>query len=614
MIHLRQLLPLVTLIAAMSAPMHGQTQRYYSPSELRERGQEFLREQVEEHGRVEDGQWRRDVKAVIDTLKKSAAYRDHPLLWELVADSALNASAAPGGVMVINLGLPLFCRDYSRASQGSAPTLRRRYTGCLAAVIGHEFGHLALGHTDSLASMIERRRDIARRQRAAGNATARISDPELMRGLRVERERELEADRAGALYALRAGWEVQDAIDLFIAMDSVARRERGWRDQLTWLEGHPRSAERAAMLEGYRAKLKLNQRDFDDALALIDNNMLPDSALALLDRVLADFPNLPAARHARASVLAGKWIAAASVRTLQVRPALPTYDARFMTSIRGATDDALAAARSAFASALSLNAHPYTLSTLAVLDAHAGDRDRAIERADRAASLMADDAEVLNNQGVVYYLAGRFRDAHRIFAAAEQAAGSALTATIAFNVARAALAAGDSASARRLLERYTSADRQSAWGREAVRLEQQLKGNSGDAAGPVDDVPLPTIAGLRLGARSGDALRALGEPEEREAGVGEMLWRYTSRGIVLLIGAEGTVEAIALTRTSPTAIQGVRVGDSAESMLKTLGKPFDRARRDATTEQLVFHRGRWVVIVATEEGKVRIVSARTVQP
>ena len=166
----------------------------------------------------------------------------------------------------------------------------------------------------------------------AASVTDAVRDTVIALSQRFERNQELAADRAGALYILRIGYEVQDAIDLFDSMDRDERQSPRWRNQITWLGGHPRAAERVAELEIARGRLKLLQRDYDDAIALIEADELPDSALAMLDRVLEAFPTMAAANHAKAVVLAQQWLVA------RVRCALHGCDPRVQSeSGRGGT-------------------------------------------------------------------------------------------------------------------------------------------------------------------------------------------------------------------------------------------------------------------------------------
>lgn len=610
---LRRLIAIAALLAAGS-PLTAQDIPT-DPEGLRQLGRELIGYEIEDYGRDLNPVWRRDVSMIIDSVRIAADYRTHPVIWEITGDSSLNASAGPGGMMLINVGLPLFCTEMGKkVFPNDARAAHRRYIGCMAAVIGHEFGHLALGHSDSIAQTIQRRRDIAeRRQRGRGIAEY-VRDSVLMHGLRVERQRELHADEAGALYIMRAGWQIQDAIDTFTEMDLADRNERYWRGQLTWLLDHPRSSERAALLEQRRAQLKLLQRDYDDAVTLIEMDVLPDSALAMLNRVLKDMPFLTAAQHAKAVLLARQWVASASVTDLKVRPTFAAYQAQFYTSIRGGDPTLLRNAREAFAKIVSSGgAHPYSHAALALLEAYSGNTADAVKRAERAVSVLSDDAEALNALGVAYFLAGRHADAYRTFAKAEDLLDGDPTPEIAFNIARAAFTAGDSAAARRYVDRYVRYDRSSSWGREAVEMQRRLAGagpaqTGGATTTPTTGMRAPEIAGVRLGAPASQVLRALGNPDERDLDSGTgMVWLYESKGLMLIIHPVRGAIAIALESRAAGDVAGVRVGDPLASALRTLG-PVAEREKDGTSEAVAFDRGTWRIIVAAEDGVVTMVA------
>jgi predicted Zn-dependent protease len=601
--------------APTGSTVDSDSARIYTIAELRDIGETMLRLKVWRYGRDENVERRRDVSGVIDEIQRSVGYTAHPLQWEIIGDSSMNASALPGGVMIINVGVPLFCEEYGEAPvPGDTAQARSLYLGCLAAVIGHEFGHLALGHADSLGSLIRRREEIARRDQQPTLAAA-AHDSVLMTALVYGREQELEADRAGALYTLRAGWEVQDAINLFLALDSMQRSSPDWRRQgLTWIRTHPRAVERVAMLEMYRARLKLHQRDFDDALALIEYGEMPDSALAMLDRVLRDFPTLQAARHARAVVLAQQWVAGTPARQLRVRPSLPAYDARFFTLIRGAGDATVPApVRNAFAELFHADAHPYTLSNLAVLDAYSGELAAARQRAVLAAERTPDDASVQNNLGVVLFLAGRPVEALRAFERAERAAGDQIMPAIAFNVARASAATGDTAVALRLLARYLRGDSRSRWADEARGLQRELSGGR-VAADPAAPAPVagfpPRVAGVLLGDSRSQVIAELGEPATEETEEAGVVWRYPARRIMLFMEPGPGVTLIVLEARLAGEIGGVRVGDRAADAMARLGGA-SSVHPTNNGIAYAYDRGSWSLILHVRGGVIHAVAAAT---
>lgn len=577
--------------------------------QLREITDQVIADRVRRYGRDTDATRRADIGGIINAVQRTVGYDTHPLKWEIIMDSSLNASAIPGGGMLINVGLSLYCDQYAGVKAGTDVTRKRRvYMGCLAAVIGHEFGHLELGHTENVNRTMQRRQEMSRRLRDAQTLGAVVRDSVLMAATRFERDQELEADRAGAIYILRIGYEVQDAIDLFDSMDRDERNSRSWRGRITWTGGHPRSAERVAMLEVARGQLKLLQRDYDDAIALISANELPDTALAMLDRVLAAFPQMAAAQHARAVVLAQQWLAGSQPTDLKMRPMLPAYDARFMGAIRGSNPNqgvaARRPAREAFTVLFSRDAHPYTLANLAVIEAYDGETATAIEKANLAATRAPRDPSVLNNLGVVYFLANRNAEAKDAFTRAEQAAGTAVPTQVLFNLARVSLAMGDRDAANQYVTRYMQRDNRSSWAREAQEIARAAGGTVPTVAPatPTTSSPAPNINGVELGASRSRIVAALGEPQGGQDAAGTV-WRYPARGLSIVLDEEGNAKLFVVERREGGALAGVTVGDAYTSVTSAHGNP-ELSQQTAQGTMYRWNKGSWLLLVVVNNGNV----------
>jgi Putative Zn-dependent protease, contains TPR repeats len=462
----------------------------YSPVQLRRIGQQALAAVVARYGRATSATDRKDVAAVLSKLVAATGDPHADIQWELVGDPDLNATALPGRILVVNQGLVTKFRQLA-AEEGGTPAGRKaRFDGYAAAVIGHELAHITLGHSDSMANdalrcAASRLTDGGRVRADTLNAEGEAALAEVLANAGALREtarirvNETAADRVGALYMLRAGWQIQQAIDLFAYFDALERSSGEARlSSLTWLLDHPRSSQRAADLEVFRARLKMHQAEFDDALVLVRNGVMLDSAVTMLDRVLADLPGLAPVRHARAAALQGMWMESAPPRARAVQTSVPTHDANFAAAIRGAGvgDQALlAAARAEYRRVLSREVLPYALSNLAVLDAYAGDARTARARADSAIRLRPSDVEVANNRAAVLYLIGDPAGARREW---ERLTRTSDADPLRFNLARSALALGDSATARRLLVAYAQGD-SSSWGREARRLVALISPSAG---------------------------------------------------------------------------------------------------------------------------------------
>jgi predicted Zn-dependent protease len=580
-----------------------------SRDSLRRIGEAALQERAQKYGVETNPEYRRDVSLILTRLRAASGLQGPDLKWEIIRDSALNASAAPGSVMIVNVGLLQYCRAFTRgiADVGSR---RTRYEGCVGAVLGHELAHLTLGHTDSVAAAIQRRTQINEHMHGVSTVAEALRDQVIAGGLAFERAQELEADRVGALYLLHGGWEVQDMMNLFRATDSVDRALGASRslEMLTWLSDHPRGAEREARLDAFRGTLKLAQRDFDDALTLVNNGVMLDSAVVMLDRVLVLFPDLSAARHARAAALHVRWLKETPVRTRQLQGSVATYSKWFIPGIRGGDATLLNDARHAYEAALGKEQHPYTLSNLAVLDAYAGDFADAQQRADRAAQMKPGDPFVLNNRGVVLFLAGRHADAARVFETAMGAVSDSVANFVApailFNAGK-TLAMLKDPRAASVLDQYLQADNneRSEWRREAIDLRAQVGGPRPAAAArpaaTTNRTVAPAIAGVKLGDNRANVIKVLGQPDAVAEVKEGALWHYKSLGIAIGVDTSGGVAFIALLTPAAGSVDGVRVGDPVGAARAKWGTPSD-VEQDAIT----FDRGTWVIHIVIEAGVI----------
>ena len=587
-------------------------ERLYADAEHRAAGRALMDYEIQRHGRVDNPAWNREVDAILRRLAAASGHPGLQLTFAIVGSDTMNAMAGPGGHIVIYKGLIETFDSLARRQAGAGVAHQDLHRAFLAAVLSHEIAHVTLGHSDSLLIATRRSRlragapDTAITESSAYLAHIRSEDPELAQ-LRHARDVELAADRAGALYLLRAGWEIQHAMDLFRAFDAAERDTPGFFHiaNVTYLRSHPRSSDREARLEMLRGQLKLRQSDFDDALTLVRNGMGLDSAVVLLDRVLADFPGLLAAQHARAVALHRRWLAAVPVQTQQVRASFPTYSAHFLPGIKGApegSDAMLRAARAAYASVLAQRQLPYTMANLALLEAYGGETQRAQQRADSAARLDPRDPLVANNQGVVHFVAGRYAQARQSFERAQSLLDGAMYPPVMFNLARTLVALRDPAAPAHL-ERYLQVDDESGWAAEAARLlGRPPTASRAPGAGSARTESLataPSIAGLRLGGAQEQVVAALGRPPEAGRIEGHIVWRYQQRGITVVFDGSARVAMLIMTEPSAGTVDGVKVGDSVNAAVARWGAPSDR---DAG--MLFFLRGGWFISVEDTGGTI----------
>lgn len=140
--------------------------------------------------------------------------------WEFVLfeDSTPNAFALPGGKVGVHTGI-------FRVAKNDAQ---------LAAVIGHELAHVVAGHsgerlsTAVLGAVGVALLDTAVRDRQSSSsrvATTSAASAALGLGmLKFSRSQELEADRLGALYMARGGYDPRESIALW---ENFAKQQSG---------------------------------------------------------------------------------------------------------------------------------------------------------------------------------------------------------------------------------------------------------------------------------------------------------------------------------------------------------------------------------------------------
>lgn len=156
--------------------------------------------------------------------------------WEFIVfdDPEPNAFAFPGGKVGVNSGL----FQITKTDAG------------LATVIGHEVAHVVANHagermTGNIATaiagaaaygIIASNTDMSTGQRAA--TAGAIGGVGTLNSLRFSRGQELEADRLGALYMARAGYDPREAVNLWIRFANF-KLSRGGGRKPEFLSTHP---------------------------------------------------------------------------------------------------------------------------------------------------------------------------------------------------------------------------------------------------------------------------------------------------------------------------------------------------------------------------------------
>jgi predicted Zn-dependent protease len=595
-------------LLCIASPMPARAQgRLYSPIEAAAVGRAVLDAQVARYGRVRNANWDQDIAFILTKLERATGYPASRVGYVVVGNDDVNAAAIPGGSLIVNAGLMRFLHTLASEAGRTPQQQRNQFRAFLAAVLSHEIAHITLGHTDSLMARIL---SLATESGAPDGA---LGDPLTYRAavqdsgvtlemLQHSRERELAADRVGALYLLRGGWTIQAAMDLMRAVDLRERRDPSFFESISYVRSHPRASTREAALEGFRAQLKFLQGDYDDALALIQNNIAVPAAVTLLDTVLAYFPDMLPALHARGTAYHQLWLETVPVPTQQVRASLTTYALRFLPTIRGIPGDLslYAAAKKDYTSVLAREPLARTVAQQALLDAYAGDCPVADQRARQAALSDSLSVDVVNNRGVVLFVCAKPVEALAAFQRAQRLSGLAVVPSFLFNTARAMKAVRDS-RADSYFRRYLTIDSASAWADEA-RGQLGISDPS-DVKVPKATINAPpSIQGIALGYSLERVYAAWGSPTSVTGDTVAGL-KYQARGVSVAISPSRGVVLILLLTREAGAVDGIRVGDPIAAARATWGTLAER--RD---DYIMFDRGTWIMAVGARGASISMLA------
>jgi len=164
--------------------------------------------------------------------------------WEFVVfvDSSPNAFALPGGKVGVHTGLFTVAQNEAQ----------------LAAVVGHEIGHVVAGHAaermshSTLTSIGGALLGAATQGSNSANSIAQAYGMGAKYGaiLPFSRTHELEADKMGALYMARAGYDPREAATFWQGMANHAKKTGNAR-QAEFMSTHPVNSRRIAELNAF---------------------------------------------------------------------------------------------------------------------------------------------------------------------------------------------------------------------------------------------------------------------------------------------------------------------------------------------------------------------------
>lgn len=178
-------------------------------------GDEYAKKVVKKYGgntneRVSPSQYRR-LKRIFERIHKVSHFRNEKWTVVLLPDKQFNAFVTGGTYVFANLGFMEFCNDAE-----------------VAAVIGHEIGHITANHSFEKSSyMLAATLADAKNLKKTGYAEG------------FNRNQEAEADKIGVLYTALAGYDPKAASRVWVRL-----MQQG-RDKAYLTRTHPMNEQRA---------------------------------------------------------------------------------------------------------------------------------------------------------------------------------------------------------------------------------------------------------------------------------------------------------------------------------------------------------------------------------
>ena len=202
-----------------------------SESQEKQMGQQADQEVAATIGLYDDAELQAYVRGIGADLAARSERPSLPWTFRLVDDPAVNAFALPGGYVYVTRGLMSHLTSEAE----------------LAAVMGHEIGHITARHTVSMISKAQ----LAN----VGLAVGMILRPELqslggvaeaglsLLFLKYGRDAERQADDLGLRYVNRVGYDPRPMTDVFTTLERVSAAESKGRVP-GWLSTHPDPGDR----------------------------------------------------------------------------------------------------------------------------------------------------------------------------------------------------------------------------------------------------------------------------------------------------------------------------------------------------------------------------------
>ncbi len=181
-------------------------------------------------GRVDPAQMGR-VQRIGARVARASDRQDVPYQFGVIQDKTLNAFTLPGGTIYVNSGLAAKATDDE-----------------LAAVLGHEVGHVAARHAAKHLQADLGFAVLVHIAGAAGAGEGAVQVADSLYGLfsnGYSRRDELEADRLGIKYSARSGYDPEGMVTFFEKM-LEEEPEDAMDRAASWRRTHPLASDRIA--------------------------------------------------------------------------------------------------------------------------------------------------------------------------------------------------------------------------------------------------------------------------------------------------------------------------------------------------------------------------------
>jgi predicted Zn-dependent protease len=230
----------VTLVACATNPATG-NKEFSLMSEAQEvqLGQEMDGQVKREMGVYNDAELQRYVSQVGLRLAKASERPNLPWQFTVIDEPAVNAFALPGGYIYITRGILAFLHDEQQ----------------MAGVLGHEIGHVTARHSAQQYTKAT--------TAGVGLTLLSIFVPEArpLQGvaetalgvlfLKYGREDELQADRLGAQYTAKTGWDPRGVAGMLRTLERLDVASGTRKGVPNWLSTHPAPADRVQQVTAY---------------------------------------------------------------------------------------------------------------------------------------------------------------------------------------------------------------------------------------------------------------------------------------------------------------------------------------------------------------------------